>query len=300
VERKWRTINPNAHFAESMPFFRAGTSPALSAKEGAMTIIDQKGPAASRMPVLFVGHGTPLNALADNDFTRAWGCIGDLVRPSAILSISGHWYTRGLGVTAMKNPRTIYDFGYQNLRHLTYPAPGSPALAERIATLLAPRMVIRDQSWGLDHGTWSVLLKMYPDANIPVVQLSIDASVSMKEHFERGRALRSLRDEGVLIIATGNITHNLELSIRSGPEPAFPWAERFDGRVRDVLESRDWERLLSYKTLDEEADLSIPTEDHYLPLIYAIGAADKDEPLHFPIEGISRGTMSMRSVFFGG
>ena len=256
--------------------------------------------APSRMPVVFVGHGTPLNAVDDNDYTRGWTRIGAQVRPRAILSISAHWYTRGLGVTAMERPRTIYDFGYRNLGHLLYPAPGSPDLARRVAALLAPREVALDQSWGLDHGTWSVLLKAFPIADVPVVQLSIDALRTPREHFEIGQALRPLRAEGVLILATGNIVHNLALSIRSGPETPYAWAARFDRRVGDLLVARDWERLVDYADLDPQADLAVPTPDHYLPLRYALGAADDDDLVSFPTEGIARGSMSMRSVLFAG
>jgi len=197
-------------------------------------------------PIAFIGHGTPLNALDDNAYTRGWAALAaKLARPRAILSISAHWYTRGTAVTAMERPRTIYDFGYKNLQHLTYPAPGDPILAEEVANLLAPIEVVRDHSWGLDHGTWTVLLKAYPEADIPVVQLSIDGTKSPQFHRELGRRLAPLRDKNILILATGNIVHNLEYFIRSpGGAPPFAWAERFDRLVRDKLTEREWDDML--------------------------------------------------------
>ena len=254
--------------------------------------------APSRMPVVFVGHGTPLNAIDDNAYTRSWAALGAAIRPRAILSVSAHWYTRGLGVTAMERPRTIYDFGYRHLGHLVYPAPGDPDLARRTADLLQPRRVALDQAWGLDHGTWSVLLKAFPAADVPVVQLSVDALMSPQEHFEVAQALRPLRDEGVLIMATGNIVHNLERSIRSGPDVPYDWAVRFDERVGDLLLAHRWADLVDYEHI-AEADLAVPTPDHYLPLLYALGASDDDDKVSFPTLGITRGSMSMRSVLLG-
>lgn len=252
----------------------------------------------SQLPVLFIGHGTPLNAISDNRFTQGWAAIGNAIRPRQILSISGHWFTRGTRVTAMEHPRTIYDFGYRNLGHLSYPAPGSPALAHRIGDLLRPTPVTSDFDWGLDHGTWSVLLKAYPNADIPVVQLSIDGLQPPQFHFELGRRLVPLRHEGVLIVATGNIVHNLDFSIRSGPEIPYPWAERFDAAVRDKLLTRDWQSLIDYDRLSPDWELAVPTPDHYLPLLYAIGASDPSDAISFPLEGVARGSMSMRSIIF--
>lgn len=259
-----------------------------------MTDVGQK-----RLPVLFIGHGTPLNAISDNTYTQAWARLGQTIHPRAILSISAHWYTRGTRVTAMQSPPTLYDFGYRNLRHLTYPAPGSPSLARRIANQLAPKPVIADQDWGLDHGTWSVLLKAYPAADIPVVQLSIDRLGSPRLHFELGRRLKGLRDKGVLIMATGNIVHNLDFIIRSGPARPYPWAERFDAIVRDKLVARAWNDLIDYQNLGDNTEYAVPTPDHYVPLLYALGAANVSEPLMFPVEGIDHGSMSMRCVQFG-
>jgi 4,5-DOPA dioxygenase extradiol len=267
-----------------------------------MTVQAASFPGAVRRPVLFVGHGTPLNVLDDNVYTRAWEDIGaKLGRPRVILSVSAHWYTRGTGVTAMEQPRTIYDFGYTNMFHVSYPAPGSPEFAREVAQRLAPRAhaVLDDSVWGLDHGTWAVLAKMFPRADIPVVQLSIDADLTGQDHYELGRLLAPLRDEDVQIICSGNIVHNLRHIVRQGEGVPYPWATRFDEAVREHLERRDWEPLLDYLALDESAALASPTPDHYLPLLYALGAADPAEPLSFPVEGIDRGSMSMRSVLFG-
>jgi len=251
-------------------------------------------------PVVFIGHGTPLNALMDNEYTRAWAALGAaLGRPRAILSISAHWYTRGTAVTAMAQPETIYDFGYQNMYHIKYPAPGDPALADRIAALLAPVSVVKDQSWGFDHGTWAVLGKAYPDATIPVVQLSIDGTREPRFHYELGRMLAPLRREGVLIAGTGNIVHNLAMTIRSGPATPYPWAERFDATVREKLVARDWAALVNYRALGPDAEMAVPTPDHYLPLLYVLGAATPDEEISFPVEAIDRGSMSMRTVMIG-
>jgi 4,5-DOPA dioxygenase extradiol len=262
-------------------------------------------PAADRShsmwPVVFVGHGTPLNALRDNAFTRAWARLGKtLGRPRAILSISAHWYTRGTRVTAMEQPATLYDFGYQNMFHLNYPAPGSPALAARGAELLKPWPVAFDHDWGFDHGTWSVLLRMFPTADISTVQLSLDGTSACKQHRALGRMLRPLREEGVLIMCSGNIVHNLERSVRHGVAQSFDWAERFDSSVRDKLVSREWDALEDYAVLSPDAELAVPTPEHYLPLLYALGAAEPMESISFPVEEIDRGSMSMRTIVWGG
>jgi 4,5-DOPA dioxygenase extradiol len=252
-------------------------------------------------PVVFVGHGTPLNALRDNTFTRAWARVGEtLGRPRAILSISGHWYTRGTRVTAMERPATLYDFGYQNMFHLSYPAPGSPALAARVAKLLKPSSVALDHTWGFDHGTWSVLLHMFPAADIPTVQLSIDGTSARKQHRALGRMLRPLREEGVLIMCSGNIVHNLEWAVRRGEAEPFDWAARFDLLVREKLLSREWDSLEDHAALSPDAELAVPTPDHYLPLLYALGAAEPTESISFPVEAIDRGSMSMRTIIWGG
>jgi 4,5-DOPA dioxygenase extradiol len=251
-------------------------------------------------PVLFVGHGSPLNALHDNTFTAAWSNLGrQLGRPRAILVISGHWCTHGTMVTAMEDPDTLYDFGYQNLFHLRYPAPGSPRLAMQIVDLLKPHFVAPTQTWGLDHGAWVPLQRMYPEADIPVVQLSVDTDCGLAQHRDFGRMLSPLRKQGVLIVASGNIVHNLELTIRQGVARPYHWAEQYDAAVRDKLIKRDWDALVDYRLLSHFSSLAVPTPDHYLPLLYALGAAELDESIVFPVEGIDRGSMSMRTIAWG-
>jgi 4,5-DOPA dioxygenase extradiol len=251
-------------------------------------------------PVIFIGHGTPLNAIETNAFTEAWTALGSTAgQPKAILMISGHWCTHGTQVTAMNEPETLYHFGYQNLYQIKYRAPGSPALASHITELLAPTPVALDHKWGFDHGSWLFLTRAFPAANIPVVQLSLDLQASSRHHFELGRRLRPLRQEDVLIVASGNIVHNLELAIRRGPALPYNWATRFDELVREKLLERDWASLIDYPSLSPDAALAAPTPDHYLPLLYALGAASVDESVTFPVAGIDRGSMSMRSILFG-
>lgn len=250
-------------------------------------------------PVLFLGHGTPLNVISDNAYTRGWAELGArLKKPSAILAISAHWYVEATAVTMMANPPTIYDFGYRNLFHIKYPAPGNPALGQRVAELLSPAKVYADESWGFDHGTWSVLIKLFPQADVPVVQLSLDFRQAPQFHFELGKRLKALRDENVLIVASGNIVHNLGLVVRQGESAPFDWATRFDETVRDRVLRRDWQSLINYEQLPDAA-LAAPTPDHYLPLLYAAGASSEADEITFPIEGIDRGSMSMRSIAFG-
>jgi len=256
-----------------------------------------------RMPAIFLGHGNPMNALASNAYTRAWNTIGGgIPRPKAILAISAHWYVPYLAVTGMKAPRTIHDFGGfpRELFEFTYPAPGDPALAMRIRELLEPLDAGIDSQWGLDHGTWSVLCHMFPHADVPVVQLSIDETQPPPFHFQAGKLLAPLRDENVLVIGSGNIVHNLH-AYAWGRHPAepFDWAVRFDGRVRELLAANDMAPLVDYESLGRDALLSAPTPDHYLPLLYIAGLRTDDDPVSFPVSGMDGGSISMLSVRFG-
>ena len=251
---------------------------------------------------MFLGHGSPMNTLEDNRYTRAWRRIGQaLPRPRAILAISAHWYVRALAVTAMKAPRTIHDFGGfpQALFDVAYPAPGSPELAARVGELLQPLKVEADQSWGLDHGTWSVLAHVYPEADIPVVQLAMDRGQPARFHYELGRRLAPLRDEGVLIVGSGNVVHNLGLLRWEEPESAHDWASRFEASVKDHLQRRDHGPLIAYESLDREAQLAVPTPEHYLPLLYVMGLQQDDEAVSFPVEGIAMGSLSMLAMAVG-
>ena len=259
---------------------------------------------ADRLPVLFFGHGSPMIALADNAVTRSWATIaGRIRRPRAILSISAHWLTRGTAVTAMTEPPTIHDFGAfpQALFDVQYPAPGDPELAARVATLLAPTQVTLDtESWGLDHGTWSVLCKAYPNADIPVVQLSMDMSLSPAGHFEIGRRLRPLRDEDILIIGTGNIVHNLRLMDWNNPAVApYPWAQRFNDHIRRSVALNQPALAVDFASLGEDAALSVPSPDHYWPLLYVLGARYDDDDVSFGPDHIEHGSLSMTSVKLG-
>ncbi|MBJ9999986.1 4,5-DOPA dioxygenase extradiol [Erwinia sp. S38] len=257
-----------------------------------------------RMPALFLGHGSPMNVLEENIYTETWRKLGEtLTKPKAIIAVSAHWYTRGTAVTAMEKPRTIHDFGGfpQALFDTRYPAPGSPALARQIAEVLSPVDVQLDQEWGFDHGSWGVLIKMYPDADIPVVQLSVDGTKPAAYHFELGRKLALLREQGVMIVASGNVVHNLRMVRWQGEAPAYPWAESFNQYVRDNLawQGDDAQHPLVNFMQHEGAALSNPTPEHYLPLLYVLGARAQDEAVTVPVDGIVMGSLSMLSVQVG-
>jgi 4,5-DOPA dioxygenase extradiol len=255
------------------------------------------------MPVIFFGHGNPMNALAHNEWTQAWSNIGrEVPRPKAILCISAHWYIPGVAVTAMERPQTIHDFGGfpRELFEVQYPAPGSPDLASRVNELLGGYVVMDDRDWGLDHGTWSVLCHVFPDAEVPVVQLSIDETRPAQFHYDLAKKLAPLRDEGVLMIGSGNLVHNLHTYAwgKHKMEP-FDWAVRFDSKARELIESGDHMPLVNYESLGRDATLSAPTPDHYLPLIYILALAREGDEVRFPVEGFDGGSISMTSVLLG-
>lgn len=251
------------------------------------------------LPALFIGHGSPMNALEDNRYTRVWRQLGrDIARPSAILSISAHWYVPQTAVTAMPRPETIHDFGGfpKALFDFRYPAPGDLPLAARIQQLLAPTPVAAAQEWGLDHGTWSVLAHMFPAADIPVVQFSLDSRLAPQFHYEIGRKLAPLRDEGVLLLANGNLIHNLRtIRWEDGAAP-FPWAERIDAMLRQRIVQGDHAALIDYLSLDPEMRLAAPTPEHFLPLLYVLGAQRANDKITFPVDTIDMGSISMLSV----
>lgn len=255
------------------------------------------------VPEIFFGHGNPMNAVTTNSYTEGWRRIGEHIpRPKAILSISAHWFVPETSVTIHPAPRTIHDFGGfpQELYRVQYPAPGDAELARRVQSMLAPVPVRLDDSWGLDHGTWSVLCHAYPDADIPVVQLSIDETQPAYFHFELGRKLAPLRDEGVLIVGSGNLVHNLHTYAWGlhTPDP-YDWAVRFEARAKEMLLAGEYQPLVDYETLGRDAMLSVPTPDHYLPLLYVIATRRGGEAVTFPVEGIDGGSISMLAVQIG-
>ncbi len=253
------------------------------------------------MPVLFFGHGNPMNAITENTYAKKWNAIGrGLRKPTAVLAVSAHWYVDHTAVTVSPAPRTIHDFGGfpRELYEVQYPAPGDPRLAERVRDLLAPDVpVALDERWGIDHGTWSVLVHLFPDADVPVVQLSVDERKPPQFHYEVGKRIGALRDEGVLVIGSGNVVHNLHaFAWGRHPVEPFDWAVRFESRVRDLLLARDDAPLLDYASLGEDALLSAPTPDHYLPLLYVLGARRESDTITFPVEGVDGGSISMLAV----
>ncbi len=255
---------------------------------------------ATRMPVLFIGHGSPMNAIEDNEFSHVWEEVGKkLPQPSAILCISAHWETMGTQVTAMEKPRTIHDFyGFpRQLFEKQYPAPGSPELAARIVELLGESKVTLDHSWGLDHGAWSVLCRMYPQADIPVVQLSLDRAIDAAGHYALGQQLRELRQAGVLILGSGNIVHNLRLMVWE--DAAFDWAVDYDARVKTWILDGDHDSIIHYEKYGSAAMLSVNSAEHYLPLLYILGLKEGGEPVGFFAEKLWGGSLSMRCVQIG-
>ncbi len=256
------------------------------------------------MPVVFAGHGNPMNALnRESLLARKWRAIGEAMpKPRAIVAVSAHWYIRGTKVTAMEQPKTIHDFGGfpEELFEIQYPAPGDPALATRLVALLAPTAVELDHSWGLDHGTWSVLTHMFPDADIPVVQLSIDRNQPASFHYDLAHRLGPLRDEGVLILGSGNLVHNLHTySWGDHTGSAYPWALEFETRVRELLAAHEHGPLIAYETMGDAAMQSVPTPDHYLPFLYAIALCRGGEDLSYPVEGFDGGSISMMTAQIG-
>jgi 4,5-DOPA dioxygenase extradiol len=258
----------------------------------------------SRMPAVFFGHGSPMIALETNATSRAWEAIAaTLPRPRAILAISAHWETRGTAVTAMARPRTIHDFGAsfpKALFDMQYPAPGDPALAARVAELLAPRPVHLDtEQWGFDHGTWSVLVKAYPQADIPVIQLSLDVTLAPAERLAIGRQLAPLRDEGVLIMGTGNIVHNLSAMDWGDRDRApFDWSARFLAEIKDAIETDEPARAADFARLGEDARRAAPTPEHFWPLLYVLGARLPGDAPRFVNDRIEHGSLGMTSVVF--
>lgn len=251
-------------------------------------------------PALFVGHGSPMNAIDDNEFSRMWAYLGkSLPRPQAILCISAHWETTGSRITAMADPATIHDFyGFPpQLYGKKYPAPGDPELARSIQQAISDPKVQLDYDWGLDHGTWSILCRMVPEADIPVLQLSLNSNQPPAFHYQLGWKLKYLRRQDILIIGSGNMVHNL--GAMAWQETAFDWARDFDRRLTNLIQAGDHRQLIDYHTLGDNARLAIPTNEHYLPLLYILAMQEKDEPISFFCEKVTLGSISMRSLRIG-
>ena len=253
----------------------------------------------SKYPVLFIGHGSPMNAIENNIYTQKWKELGsDLPKPRAILCISAHWLTHGTWVTAMDKPRTIHDFGGfpEELFKQQYPAPGAPQLAEELSSLVAQPTIGMDYDWGLDHGTWSVLLPMYPDAEIPVYQLSIDYYQPLEYHYNLAKQLKSLRDKGILIIGSGNIVHNLR-ALRYDHK-LYDWTQEFDSHIAQWVEEGNDQAIIQFQKLGKVAEMAHPTYDHFIPLLYTIGLKDDKDNFSFFNESFEYGALSMRSIIY--
>jgi 4,5-DOPA dioxygenase extradiol len=255
----------------------------------------------TRMPAVFVGHGSPMNAIEDNAFSRAWSELGQtLPKPNAILCVSAHWETRGTLVTGMDKPRTIHDFSDfpPELYKVEYPAPGSPDLAWRLCEEAQITKIQPDMAWGLDHGVWSVLRRLFPQADIPVVQMSIDHYKDARFHYELGRSLRGLRDEGILIIGSGNIVHNLR-KVSWIADTGFDWAVEFDRQASQWILDNNHAPLLQPERQGRAASLSVNSAEHFLPLLYVLGAKYDADPVRFFAEGFVAGSISMRGIQVG-
>jgi len=259
-------------------------------------------PKEDRMPALFIGHGSPMNAIEKNEFSDMWALLGKtLPKPKSILCISAHWESNSTEVTSMPNPKTIHDFGGfpKELYEVQYPAPGNPELAIEVVRMLTKFEITSDQSWGLDHGCWSVLKSMYPKADIPIVQLSLDRDKSPSEHYELAKELAFLRENKVLIIGSGNIVHNLGLIDWENAGGA-EWAIIANTIIKDRILAEDHHSLINYSEMGSEMRLAIPTREHYLPLLYIMALKQKDETLSFFNDKLVMGSLSMTSVMIGG
>jgi 4,5-DOPA dioxygenase extradiol len=267
-------------------------------------LFESLGETDYKMPVLFVGHGSPMNGIEDNEFSKYWKKLAtEIQKPKAVLCISAHWLTKGTFVTAMEKPQTIYDFGGfpQALSEVQYPAPGNPKLAEDTAKLITSTSVGLDYDWGLDHGTWTVLRHMYPTADIPILQLSIDYNQPAQYHYDLAKQLISLRKRGVLIIGSGNMVHNLGMVAwdKLNESYGFDWALEMNTVFKKKIEEKDHASLINYEKLNTSAKLAIPTPDHYFPLIYTLALQDDKDSISFFNDKPMAGSLTMTSVKIG-
>ncbi len=275
-----------------------GTSERLQA----LGSITQTFTATPKMPVLFIGHGSPMNAIEENEFVQGFRNIATtLPQPQAILCISAHWETKGTRVTAMQMPKTIHDFGGfpKELYEVQYPAPGSPELAKIVTSMVDKTQILCDDSWGLDHGAWSVIRQMYPQANIPVIQMSIDYSASPEQHYEIGKQLSALRKKGVLIIGSGNIVHNLRLVDWNNFDKdnyAYEWAQEASNKIKTFITENNHKAIIDFRKMGKAFDLAIPTPEHYIPLIYSLSLQDKGDLIYFFNDKAIAGSLTMTSL----
>lgn len=278
------------------------TMNSLSAFKKFTDDLDEKGPL---MPVMFVGHGSPMNGIEDNEFSRRWTSMAkEIPTPTAVLVVSAHWFTRGTKITAMDFPETIHDFGGfpKALFDVQYPAPGNPVLAKETASLLHSAHVELAHDWGLDHGTWTIVRHMYPDANIPVLQLSIDYTKGPQYHYDLARELHALRSKGVLIIGSGNMVHNLRMVAwdkMDVPNFGFDWAKSLNEKFKQLISDGDTKPLINYNSLGRDAALAIPTPEHYLPLLYSLGLQGAKDSVSFFNDRAVAGSLTMTSVKIG-
>ncbi len=254
------------------------------------------------MPVLFIGHGSPMNAIEQNEFTYTWQALGNsLPKPRAILCISAHWETKGTFITAMEKPQTIHDFGGfpQALFDVQYPAPGSPELAKETKAIVSKTNVGLDLTWGLDHGAWSVIKYLYPGAEIPVIQMSLDYYLDAQHHYDLAKELTVLRNKGVLIIGSGNMVHNLRRVDWSNPDTGYDWAQEANAKFKKLIIDNDHHQLINYRSLGSEVMLAIPTPEHFLPLLYTLALKAENEKISFFNDKYVMGSLSMTSVRIG-
>ena len=252
-----------------------------------------------KMPIIFVGHGSPLNAIEDNEYTRKWEEVGKSIpKPKAILAISAHWFTSGTRVSDIENPKIVYDmYGFpRELYQVKYPVKGDPHLARLAQDLISSEVSI-DNEWGIDHGTWSVLVKMYPNADIPVVQLSVNRYASPEEHFKIGQELASLREQGILIFASGNVVHNLSM-VDWEMQGGYDWAEDFDSYIKESIANGKFTNVINYKTSEKKWNEAIPTPEHFNPLLYALGASNASDKVTIFNNSSVMGSLSMTSYLF--
>ena len=258
-----------------------------------------------RMPVLFVGHGSPMNAIDENEFVEGWRNIGKSIpRPKAILCVSAHWETKGTYVTAVPKPQTIHDFGGfpKALYEVQYPAPGSPELAHETKRIITKTTVGLDEKWGLDHGAWSVIRRIYPEAGIPVIEMSLYYTQRPHYHYELAKELAALRNKGVLIIGSGNMVHNLRMVAwdkMNEPDFGFGWAIQANNQLKQLITDGNHQALINYSALGREVQLAVPSPDHYLPLLYALALRENDEPVSFFNDKPVMGSLTMTSVRIG-